>query len=72
MEINRHSEEFTMKNVRETVTELIGNTPILHLKGASGDGCVANIYAKLECFNPAGSAKDRVALEMILSAEAVG
>ena len=61
-----------MKNVRESVTELIGNTPILHLKGYSGEGTVANIYAKLECFNPAGSAKDRVAFEMILSAEADG
>ena len=61
-----------MKNVRESVMELIGNTPILHIKGESCDGTVANIYAKLECFNPAGSAKDRVALEMILSAEADG
>lgn len=60
-----------MKNIRETVTDLIGNTPILHLKGTENES-KANIYAKLECFNPAGSAKDRVALEMILAAEADG
>ena len=60
-----------MKNVKETVSELIGNTPLLHIKGDSQKSR-ADIYAKLECFNPAGSAKDRVALEMILAAEADG
>ena len=53
MEANRHSEEITMKNVKETVSELIGNTPLLHIKGDSQKSR-ADIYAKLECFNPAG------------------
>ena len=52
------------------IDELIGNTPMLELcniekaLGVSGE-----IYAKLERFNPAGSAKDRVALQMIRDAE---
>lgn len=51
-----------------SVTELIGNTPILKLNKYSDK----NIYAKLEYLNPAGSAKDRVALEMIEDAEKKG
>ena len=70
MKATYHSEEFTLKKTFESVTELIGGTPLLHIR--STEGAVAQIYAKLECFNPAGSAKDRVALEMIVSAEADG
>jgi cysteine synthase A len=54
-------------------TELIGHTPLVRLsrmEAASGGG--AKILAKLERFNPAGSAKDRVALRMIRQAEADG
>ena len=51
--------------VVNSVTELIGNTPILKLNKYSDK----NIFAKLEYLNPAGSAKDRVALEMIEDAE---
>lgn len=57
----------------ESVTELIGNTPLLRLnryRGAKGLG--AEILAKLEWFNPAGSLKDRVAWYMIKEAEAKG
>ena len=50
----------------DSVTEMIGKTPILRVKGLSER---ANIFAKLECMNPAGSAKDRPALEMILDYE---
>ena len=46
----------------ESVTELIGRTPLMRIKGLSER---ANILVKLECMNPAGSAKDRPALEMI-------
>ena len=57
----------------ERVSELIGNTPILELKKAKEKyGLCANIYAKLEYFNPAGSIKDRVAAEMIAEAERSG
>lgn len=45
-----------------SMTELIGKTPLLRIAGLSDR---ANILAKLECMNPAGSAKDRPALEMI-------
>jgi cysteine synthase A len=53
-----------------SIDELIGSTPILRL--TSTEGAKASILAKLECFNPAGSAKDRVALQMIKDAEARG
>jgi cysteine synthase A len=50
---------------------LIGGTPLLELKNY-GKNLNARILAKLECFNPGGSAKDRVALAMILDAEKSG
>ncbi|MBR4953203.1 MAG: cysteine synthase A [Oscillospiraceae bacterium] len=54
-------------------TELIGSTPLLYLNNiAEKFGCCAKIAAKLERQNPAGSAKDRVALNMILRAEESG
>ena len=60
-------------NVYHSVTELIGKTPLLALENyAEKHTLSANLYAKLEAFNPAGSAKDRVALEMILDAEKNG
>ena len=63
-----------MSNIKKSVTELIGNTPLLELEryskaaGVSG----ATILAKLEYLNPAGSVKDRVALAMIEDAEKKG
>ena len=56
-----------------SVTELIGGTPILELKNiAKNDSLSVRLLAKLEGTNPAGSAKDRVALSMILDAEEKG
>ena len=53
------------------VTQLIGNTPLLHLKRASEQtGC--NILGKAEFLNPGGSVKDRTALGIIRAAEAAG
>ena len=49
--------------------DLIGKTPLLQLNRLCPDGC---LLAKLESFNPAGSAKDRVALAMITDAEQSG
>lgn len=61
-----------MKIYRQ-ITELVGNTPLLELVNYSkGEGLPATLLAKLECFNPAGSAKDRVGLKMILDAEEKG
>ena len=57
--------------VAEDVTELMGSTPMLHLHRVMPAGA-ADIYAKLELFNPGGSVKDRAALGMILDAEKRG
>lgn len=63
-----------MKKVVESSLELIGNTPILkasrYAKKTNAND--ANIFAKLEYLNPAGSVKDRVALAMIEDAEEKG
>jgi cysteine synthase A len=59
--------------VYESVTDLIGHTPILHLNRIEEkEGTCANIYAKLEFLNPGGSIKDRIALNMIENAEKDG
>ena len=56
-----------------SVEQLIGNTPILELNNIKKKfNLKANLFAKLEFFNPAGSAKDRVAAQMILDAEQSG
>ena len=62
-----------MANIYTSVEELIGHTPLLELRGIQKElGLNARILAKLERFNPGGSAKDRVALNMINDAEAKG
>lgn len=62
-----------MGKIYSCAAELIGNTPILRLSAYEKRLALsAPIYAKLEYFNPAGSVKDRVALEMINDAEARG
>ncbi len=59
--------------IYRSVEELIGRTPMLELRNIACElGLDARIVAKLECFNPAGSAKDRVAKSMIDDAEARG
>jgi len=55
----------------ESVLELVGQTPLLHLNRFRPEGA-AEIYAKLEFLNPGGSVKDRAALGMIEAAEAAG
>ena len=60
-------------NIVPSVTELIGRTPLLELRRYSAArGLSAPLFGKLECMNPAGSAKDRVAARMIAQAEAEG
>ena len=56
--------------VYNSLTELIGNTPLLKVKAFPGQK--ADILVKLEYFNPGGSVKDRIALEMIEDAERRG
>ena len=58
-------------NIKSDITELIGGTPLVELKVFEKD-TGARIAAKLESFNPAGSAKDRVAAKMIADAENKG
>lgn len=59
--------------VYHTITELVGNTPLMELKNIERENALeATILAKLEYFNPAGSVKDRIAKAMIDDAEAKG
>lgn len=60
-------------NIKNGITELIGGTPLLRLKKYEQEaGAQASLIAKLEYFNPGGSAKDRVGYNMILAAEKEG
>ena len=60
-------------NIKNSLTELIGHTPLLVLhRWAKQEQLVAEIVAKVEYFNPGGSVKDRVALSMITDAEEKG
>ena len=55
------------------ITDLIGNTPALRLRTfAAHRSLAANLFAKVEFFNPGGSVKDRIALAMIEDAERQG
>lgn len=57
--------------IYNNITELIGNTPIVKLNNIVPEGA-ADVYVKLEAFNPGSSVKDRIALSMIEKAEADG
>jgi cysteine synthase A len=62
-----------MAKIANSLTELIGNTPLLELgRFSEGLGLKARLVAKLEYFNPAGSVKDRIALAMVEDAEKKG
>lgn len=62
-----------MSNIFQSTSELIGNTPLVRMTNIeSRHKLNARLLAKLECFNPAGSVKDRVAKEIIEDAEAKG
>ena len=63
-----------MSDIKLSALELVGNTPLLKISRYCDavDATDANVLAKLEYLNPAGSAKDRVGLEMIEDAERKG
>ena len=62
-----------MGKIYGSVCELIGGTPMLELKNfKKNNSLLSTVYAKVEFFNPAGSVKDRAALEMIEDAESKG
>ena len=58
-----------MSDIKNGFTDLVGNTPLVRLNNLiKKDELKADVLAKLEYFNPAGSVKDRIAKEMILDA----
>ncbi len=60
-------------NIYKNIDELVGKTPLMELSNIiKEEKADAKIFAKLECFNPTGSAKDRPALYMLLKAEEDG
>ena len=62
-----------MSKIYNSAAELIGHTPLLRLANIEKKlGLKATLLAKLECYNPAGSAKDRIGLAMLEDAEARG
>ena len=63
--------EPAMPGIFDSVTQLIGNTPLVRLNRVT-QGAKAEVLAKLEFQNPGGSVKDRIALSMIEAAEAAG
>ena len=60
-----------MKRIYDDISGTIGGTPLVKLKRIS-EGSVADVYGKMESFNPLGSVKDRVAVSMIDDAEQRG
>lgn len=70
MEITKTIEAPALR-VAEEITELVGGTPVLHLRKIVPPGA-ADVFAKLEYLNPGGSIKDRAALGMIQKAERDG
>ena len=62
-----------MANIYKNIGELVGKTPLLEAdRFSKAVGAEGKILAKLEYFNPAGSVKDRVALNLIEDAEKNG
>ncbi len=62
-----------MSKIFKNITELIGRTPLLEVENIERkEELQARLLVKLECFNPAGSVKDRVALKMVEDAEKRG
>jgi len=70
----KEKEEHTMGKIYQQAAELIGKTPLLQVNNYSKEAGVTDavLLAKLEYLNPAGSAKDRIALAMIEDAERQG
>jgi cysteine synthase len=58
-------------SIAEDITQLIGHTPLVRLRRVT-DGAPADVVAKLESFNPAGSVKDRLGVALIDAAEEAG
>ncbi|OYD07835.1 cysteine synthase A [Paludifilum halophilum] len=70
-EINRESSVDPWPEPADRITDLVGQTPLVRLNRLTGPED-AEVYVKLEYFNPGGSVKDRTALNMIRAAEEAG
>ena len=57
--------------VYSNITEVVGNTPLVKINHIT-DGAAANVYAKLEFYNPTSTVKDRIGIAMVDAAEASG
>ena len=57
--------------VYSNITEIVGNTPLVKINHIT-DGAAANVYAKLEFYNPTSTVKDRIGIAMVDAAEASG
>jgi cysteine synthase A len=57
--------------IAANITELVGNTPLVRINRLT-EGCAAEVVAKLEYWNPAGSVKDRIGVAMLDAAERAG
>src|SRR5438067_12835651 len=58
--------------VHDSLSGLVGNTPLVRLRSVTRGIPGATVLAKIEYFNPGGSVKDRIALRMVAAAEASG
>src|SRR5487761_152634 len=58
--------------VHDSLSGLVGNTPLVRLRSVTRGIPGANVLAKVEYFNPGGSVKDRIALRMVAAAEESG
>ena len=57
-----------MARTYDNITQAFGNTPLVRLNRVT-DGTAAEVYAKLEFYNPAGSVKDRIGVAIVDAAE---
>ena len=60
-----------MAKVYSDITKIVGNTPLVKINRIT-DGAAANVYAKLEFYNPTSTVKDRIGIAMVDAAEASG
>ena len=73
MGVIRNKNQKTMARIYQDLTALVGGTPLLEVGNIERlEELKARVIVKLECFNPGGSVKDRVALAMIEAAERDG